>query len=303
MLTVCKEERDLNILISGGTGFVGKHLTNRLINKGHHVFIITRTPQAYESTENVTYLHYDAKLLPRIHAVINLAGDSLFGYWTKRKKERILSSRINTTQTLINLMKQLPEKPQAFISASAVGFYGTSHDVIFTEKTIQPGDDFLARVVVDWEKTARQAIDAGIRTVILRLGVILGEEGALPLMSLPVKLGVGGKIGSGEQWTSWIHIDDVISLILFSLENHQLEGPINATAPHPVRNKDLIRTLAYFLKRPYWFPTPASVMRLAMGEMSELITKGQFVLPQKALDNGFTFKYPTLEAALKEISL
>ena len=293
----------MNILVSGGTGFVGKHLTNRLIHKGHHVFIITRTPQAYESTENVTYLHYDAKLLPRIHAVINLAGDSLFGYWTKRKKERILSSRINTTQTLINLMKQLPEKPQAFISASAVGFYGTSHDVIFTEKTIQPGDDFLARVVVDWEKTARQAIDAGIRTVILRLGVILGEEGALPLMSLPVKLGVGGKIGSGEQWTSWIHIDDVISLILFSLENHQLEGPINATAPHPVRNKDLIRTLAYFLKRPYWFPTPASVMRLAMGEMSELITKGQFVLPQKALDNGFTFKYPTLEAALKEISL
>lgn len=293
----------MNILVSGGTGFVGKHLTNRLINKGHHVFIITRTPQAYESTENVTYLHYDAKLLPRIHAVINLAGDSLFGYWTKRKKERILSSRINTTQTLINLMKQLPEKPQAFISASAVGFYGTSHDVIFTEKTIQPGDDFLAHVVVDWEKTARQAIDADIRTVILRLGVILGEEGALPLMSLPVKLGVGGKIGSGEQWTSWIHIDDVISLILYSLENHQLEGPINTTAPHPVRNKDLIRTLAYFLKRPYWFPTPASVMRLAMGEMSELITKGQFVLPQKALDNGFTFKYPTLEAALKEISL
>lgn len=276
-------------------------MTQRLISRGHHVYILTRTPHVYHNTDNTSYLNYHTVSLPHIHAVINLAGDSLFGYWTKKKKERILSSRINTTETLIELMKKLPEKPKVFISASAVGFYGTNDQFIFTEETNQPGDDFLANVVVQWEKTARRAIDIGIRTVLLRLGVILGEEGALPLMSLPVKFGIGGKIGKGEQWTSWIHIDDVVSLILFSLENHQLEGPINATAPHPVRNKDLIKTLAHVLKRPYWLPTPAPAMRLAMGEMSELITKGQYVLPKKAEDHGFKFSYPTLISALKAI--
>lgn len=291
----------MNILISGGTGFVGRHLTHRLVNDGHHVYILTRTPHAYKNSNHTTYLNYEANTLPHIHAVINLAGDSLFGYWTHKKKERILSSRINTTQTLIELMKQLPEKPNTFISASAVGFYGTSEDLIFTENTDKPGDDFLAQVVVKWEKTARQAIDLGIRTTLLRLGVILGHEGALPLMSLPVKLGVGGRIGNGEQWTSWIHIDDVVSLILFSLENDQIEGPINATAPHPARNKEFIKTLAHVLKRPYWFPTPAPVMRLVVGEMSELITKGQYVLPHKAKECGFKFSYPSLEDALKTL--
>lgn len=294
----------MNILITGGTGFVGKRLTETLKKQGHHVFILTRSVEKHQNIANETYLDYTYPVdtLPDMYAVINLAGESLFGYWSESKKERILSSRIETTEKVIHLMKQMKHQPTVFISGSAVGFYGTSTELIFTEKTNTSGNDFLADVASRWEKIASQAEHLGIRTVYTRFGVILGDQGALPLMSLPVKLFLGGKIGNGEQWMSWVHVDDVVNLILFCINNATIEGPVNVTSPEPKRNKAFLKTLAKVLKRPYWFPTPAPLMKVAMGEMSELITNGQYVLPQKAIDHGFEFSYPQIEAALSEIN-
>lgn len=292
------------ILIAGGTGFVGKHLTKALQEKGHHIYILTRSPEAYDNNEQTTYISYENKTtdMPDFLAVINLAGDSLFGYWTAEKKENILKSRLETTEKIILFMKQMKTKPSVFINASAIGFYGTSLDHIYTEKTTDAGTDFLADVVMQWEAVAKQAEALGIRTVYTRFGVILGTKGALPLMRLPVKLFAGGKIGSGEQWTSWVHIDDLVQLIVFSLFNEAITGPVNVTSPEPKRNKDFTKILAKVLKRPYWMPTPKFIIRLAIGEMSTLITQGQYVLPKKALDHNFQFKYPDLADALQEIT-
>ncbi|ALX48960.1 TIGR01777 family oxidoreductase [Lentibacillus amyloliquefaciens] len=292
----------MNIMITGGTGFVGTHLTKELTEKGHHVYVLTRSPEKRTDTNHIAYIGYDhpVKDLPRIHAVINLAGDSLFGYWTRKKKKVIRTSRINTTQKVIRMMEQMETKPDVFISGSAVGFYGTSEELIFTEQTINPGDDFLADVVVDWEQTAKQAEQLGIRTVYTRFGVILGQVGALPLMKLPVKMFAGGRIGNGEQWVSWVHIKDVVGLIHFCMFNEQINGPVNVTAPNPKRNKDFTRVLADILNRPFWLPAPAFMVWTAIGEMSLLIEKGQYVLPKKAKDFHYPFSYPDLKEALDE---
>ncbi|MFC4556825.1 TIGR01777 family oxidoreductase [Virgibacillus kekensis] len=293
----------MNILITGGTGFVGSHLTKELTAKDHHVYILTRSPDKHNDTERVSHIGYDDQEisnLPPIQGVVNLAGDSLFGYWTRKKKETLLSSRINTTQKLIDMIQKMDRKPDVFISGSAVGFYGTSEDLIYTERTTEPGKDFLAKVAVDWEKAASQAEQMGIRTIYTRFGVILGNEGALPYMKLPVKLFAGGKIGNGQQWLSWVHIYDVVQLIQFCLFNDHISGPVNVTAPHPKRNKDFTKILADALNRPYWLPTPAPLIRTIIGEMSMLITKGQFVLPKKVLDSNYQFTYPNLRAALEE---
>lgn len=294
----------MNVLISGGSGFVGKHVTKALIEQEHHVYVLTRYPEKYASTTNITFISYelDVRTLPVIHAVINLAGESLFGYWTKKKKEAILTSRIETTERMIDIMKRMEKKPETFISGSAIGYYGTSEDLIFTEETTMPGDDFLANVVANWEKTAMQAEDMGIRTIYTRFGVILGKEGALPYMSLPVKLFAGGKIGNGEQWISWVHIEDAANLILFCLQNQHIEGPVNITTPNPKRNKDFTKILAGVLRRPYWIPTPSPMIRTAIGEMSQLITKGQYVLPKKAETHQYPFAFPQLKDALQQIN-
>lgn len=293
----------MNFMITGGTGFLGTHLTKALKKQGHHVFILTRSADQHEDQDNETYIDYDVQVnqLPQIYAVINLAGDSIFGYWSENKKERILSSRIETTEKVIQMMEQMDNKPTVFISGSAVGFYGMSDEVIFTENTVTPGDDFLAQVVISWEKTASQANKLGIRTIYTRFGIILGEKGALPLMSLPVKLGVGGKIGKGDQWMSWIHAQDAVNMIIYCVLHDHIEGPINVTSPEPQRNKAFMIKLAKSLRRPYFIPAPAFLIKIAMGEMSQLITKGQYVLPQKACDHGFKFLYPTLEQALNQI--
>lgn len=295
----------MNILISGGTGFVGKRLTTSLLEDNHHIYILTRNPDNYTSKEKTTFINYDypAEELPAIHAVINLAGESLFGYWTKSKKESILNSRINITKRLVEMMKKLHKNPEVFISGSAVGFYGTSEDLIYTEATAQPGQDFLSKVSVEWEKTAKRAEELGVRTVFTRFGVILGTEGVLPYMALPVKMFAGGKIGNGEQWMSWVHAEDAVKLIQFCIADKNISGPVNVTAPHPKRNKDFTKVLAKVLKRPHWFTTPSPFIYAALGEMSLLLRKGQYVLPQKAMDHNFQFDYPYLEEALRDALL
>ncbi|CDQ42086.1 TIGR01777 family oxidoreductase [Virgibacillus salexigens] len=293
----------MNILLTGGTGFVGQALSAYLHTRNDHTYILTRSPENHKNTNQSTFISYQypPEELPVIHAVINLAGESLFGYWSEKKKQAILNSRIQTTERLIAFIKRLPTLPDVFISGSAVGYYGISEDLMFSENTSESGDDFLSHVTSKWEKTASQAEDLGIRTLYTRFGIVLGKDGALPFMSLPVKLFAGGKIGNGEQWLSWIHIEDAVKLIVFCLDHPKISGPVNVTAPHPKQNKAFMKILAKVLKRPYWLPVPSPFIFIAAGEMSQLITKGQYVIPKKALDHQFSFAFPYLEEALKNI--
>lgn len=294
----------MNILMTGGTGFIGTRLVDKLEQSGHHVYILTRSPKQYQDTTNISYIsfNYPMKRLPFIHAVINLAGESLFGYWTERKKTNIVNSRLQTTEKLIRLLTSMGTKPDVFISGSAVGYYGMNKNRIFTEKTITPGNDFLAKVCAKWESVAHTAEDLGIRTVYTRFGVVLDKrEGALPMMALPFQFGFGGKIGSGEQYLSWIHIHDCVHLLLHALYDERITGPFNITAPKPVQNNSFTYLLAKQLRRPAFFDIPATMMKIALGDMSQLTTDGQYVLPQKALDSGFTFQYNCLEDALEAI--
>jgi len=290
--------------MTGGTGFIGSRLVDALSAKGHHIYVLTRSPKQYADTTNISYVSYEypIKRLPFIHAIINLAGESLFGYWTEQKKKDILNSRIHITEKLMQFVTSMETKPHVFISGSAVGYYGISDDMIYTEKTSTPGDDFLAKVCAKWEKVAHTAEDLNIRTVYARFGVVFDKaEGALPLMALPFKLGLGAKIGKGEQYLSWIHIDDCVDLLLHALRNDKISGPLNVTAPYPIQNKLFTNILAKQLFRPAILSVPSTALKVALGDMSQLITDGQYVLPQKALDTGYTFRYKHVNDALASI--
>ncbi len=294
----------MNILMTGGTGFIGQKLINKLIENDHHTYVLTRSPKKHPNTANITFISYDYPVnrLPKIHGVVNLAGESIFGKWTNEKKESILKSRLDITEKTIQLISKMNEKPNVFINASAVGFYGMSDTQIFTEETKLPAKDFLADVVAKWENAALAAEDFGIRTVRTRFGIILdGDNGALFLMDKVFKSFIGGKVGNGEQWMSWVHIDDVINLIYYALTNDYVEGPINVTAPNPLRNKDFTITLGEALNRPTVFMVPKDAITLIMGDMGQLITKGQYVLPKRAIEYGYQFKYPDLKNALEAI--
>ncbi|MRH44654.1 TIGR01777 family protein [Aquibacillus halophilus] len=297
----------MKIAITGGTGFVGKQLTDELVKQKHDVYILTRSPERHQDTSQVRYVgwlkeeYHPEQELPQLDAIVNLAGDSLFGYWTKTKKDRILSSRIKATENVVDLIKQMEKKPQVLVNASAIGYYGTSTTDSFTENTTASGDDFLAHVTKKWEQTAKAAESYGVRTVYARFGIILGSEGALPMMTMPFKLMVGGKVGTGQQWMSWIHISDVVGLILFAINNNQIEGALNAVAPNPVRNKEFSQMIAKVMHRPYWLPAPSFAMKTVLGDMSMLVLKGQHVIPEKATLQHYSFNYPTLEDALENI--
>jgi uncharacterized protein len=297
-----------NILISGGSGFVGSHLTEVLIQYNFKIFILTRNKTNKPEHPNVTYIEWltpecrPEDELPNIDAVINLAGETINGRWTDEKKEKILHSRLEATNALLFLMNKLTDKPSLWINASAVGYYGTSETDIFTEETVQHGDDFLAKVVKAWETKAREAKSMGCRTVFMRFGVILGKDGgALPRLVMPYRLFAGGTVGSGKQWVSWVHIDDVCFLIKEVITNPAYEGPVNVTAPHPVTMKEFGQVIADVTKRPHWLPAPAITFRLLLGEMSMLILKGQHVLPETALNNGYHFKFPHIKGALQHL--
>src|SRR5690625_660852 len=294
----------MNILMTGGTGFIGARFVDKLETQGHHVYVLTRSPRQYADTANVSYISYQypIKRLPFIHAIVNLAGESLFSYWTEHKKAEILNSRLQATESLLRIVTSMETKPNVFITGSAIGYYGMNDQTIFTENTVIPGDDFLAKVCAKWENAAHTAEDLDIRTVYTRFGVVLDKkEGALPMMALPYKLGIGGRIGHGDQYLSWIHIDDCISLLLHALYNDQVKGPINMTAPYPVQNKEFTQVIAKQLCRPACFNVPKTALKLALGEMNQLITEGQYVLPQKALDTGYTFRYKHVDNALESI--
>ncbi|MFS0820123.1 TIGR01777 family oxidoreductase [Bacillus sp. 1P02SD] len=299
----------MKIAIAGGTGFVGKRLTDYLLDQNHEVFILTRNAT---KTSHHPRLHFVEWLkanstpeieLQEVDAVINLAGESLnSGRWTEARKKSILDSRVTATKEIVRLISSLPKKPKVLLNASAVGIYGTSESETFTEKSSEVGNDFLANTVSAWEQEANQAATLGVRTCLLRLGVVLGANGgALTRMVLPYHFFIGGTIGSGKQWLSWIHIDDVLKGIDFLLHHENVSGPVNFTAPNPVRMKEFGQTAGTVLRRPHWLPVPGFALQLLLGEMSILVLEGQKVLPKKLVENGFAFTYDTVEKALTSI--
>ncbi len=288
----------MRITLTGATGFIGKRLVAALLDRGDDLTILTRTPKA---GNNPRYVAWDAAKSLEADAVIHLAGESVAQRWTAEVKQRIRASRIETTRALVAALERAPRKPQVLISASAIGIYGSRGDELLTE-TSKPGSGFLEDVCIEWERESQRAADLGIRVVNPRIGIVLGAGGgALERMLTPFKMGVGGRLGSGEQWMSWIHIADVVGLILFVLDHADLRGPMNATAPNPVRNADFTAELAAALHRPAVLTTPAFALKLAFGEMAAVILASQRVLPRVALDAGYQFQFQDLRPALEDI--
>jgi hypothetical protein len=287
------------VLISGASGLVGRATVRALRDHGYDVLRLVRKP--VELPDEVSWAPGEVYLDPHrvVDHVVHLAGEPVFGLWTKEKKKKIFESRVRGTRTIADFCASRPKRPKTLISASAIGIYGDRGDEVLTEAS-SSGDGFLADVARAWEAAAEPARNAGIRVVHPRIGVVLSKEGgALAAMKLPFQLGLGGRLGSGEQWFSWIALDDLAQIIVTALEDRMLEGPINCAAPEPVMNRDFVKVLAYLLNRPAIIPVPAFAMRLLPGNMAEeALLASERVIPRRLLDAGFKFKHPELVEAL-----
>lgn len=301
----------MKILISGSTGLVGSAVIDSLSHQGHDLTRLVRPgtalrkPKATPARElpQVPWNPQSGLLNSRaeeVEAVIHLAGASIAGHrWTAAWKRELRDSRVSATRQLVASLRRLRRPPQIFIAASAIGFYGNRADEELTE-TSPSGTDFLAQLTVDWEAESVRAAEWGARVVILRFGVILAKDGgALPRMALPFRLGVGGRIGSGRQWISWVTLEDIVGIIRFALETNLLSGPANAVSPNPIRNAEFTHALGHVLHRPTIFPAPPFALRLALGEMADsLLLASQRVYPTKLQRLGFRFLHPDLEPGL-----
>jgi uncharacterized protein (TIGR01777 family) len=293
------------VAVTGAGGLVGSALVSSLRASGHRVIpLARRAPHAGEDA-----LRWDPSsgsitpAAPALDAVVHLAGESIMGLrWTAAKKQRIRESRTTATRLLVQTLVRLPKPPAVLISASAIGYYGSRGDEVLTEDS-RPGTGFLADVARDWEAATAAALAHGLRVVNSRFGVVLGARGgALAKMLTPFRLGVGGVVGDGRQWMSWIALDDVVGAIQHALVTETLRGPVNAVAPGPVTNAELTRTLGRVLRRPTLVPLPAFAARLAMGEMADaLLLASQRVLPARLQASGYSFRHPTLEGALRSV--
>jgi uncharacterized protein (TIGR01777 family) len=296
----------VDITVTGATGLLGTRLARELLAAGHSLHVLgRRRPSGLPSS--VRFSEWVAsedepppESIAKADAIVHLAGEPVAQRWTTEVKQRIRTSRVDGTRHLVNALTTQSRRPQVLVSASAIGFYGSRGDEILTE-TARPGDDFLARVALDWERAAEMAESLGIRVVRLRFGMVLGHGGALAKMLPPFRLGLGGRLSSGKQWVSWIHIEDAIRVILFALDNAAVQGAINATAPNPVTNADFTKELAAALHRPAIFPVPRLVLRMMFGEMADVVLASQRVVPKAALAAGFRFRHAELRPALARL--
>jgi uncharacterized protein (TIGR01777 family) len=301
-------ENSRRVLVSGATGLVGARLTARLLRRGDAVRALTRNPEAAARRLGVQVspvawdgLSVPGEALAGAAAVVHLAGEPIFaGRLTPERRRRIRSSRVEATRSLARAIGALPEsqRPRTVVCASAVGYYGDRGEERLSEES-SPGRGFLADVCRDWEAAAVAAEEHGARVARLRIGIVLAREGgALPRMALPFRFGAGGRLGDGRQWFPWIHIDDLVALILAILDDAGIRGPVNANAPEPVRNAELTRTLARVLRRPAPLRVPAFLLRLALGELAGELLGSRRAVPARALAHGFAFAHADLEAAL-----
>jgi uncharacterized protein (TIGR01777 family) len=302
-------EEGMHIFITGGSGFIGTHLARRFLGSDDNVRITAtgnrrRHPSLID--DRFSYISADTTetgewqtLAAEADLILNLAGRSIFHAWTEKYKTKMEDSRILTTRNLVNA---LPEKSEALLcSASAVGFYGNCGEIQLTE-TSPLGDDFLAKLADKWESEALAAEARGARVVMMRFGIILGAEGgAIPKMLPAFRLGLGGRLGSGDQWFPWLHIEDLYQAVRFLMAQTAIRGPVNFTAPQPIRQAEMAKLLGRLLKRPAFLPTPALVVKLAMGELGESLLASQRVIPEKLLTEGFQFSYGEIETALRDM--
>lgn len=297
----------MKVAITGGSGFVGQELTKQLTEQGHEVYILTRSDHPSTGPIHmVKWLTDDAKpyqYIDGMDAWINLAGVSINeGRWTEQQKQNIYDSRMKATDEILYLLKKVKQKPKVLVNASAIGIYPPSEQATYTESSQERGTDFLAKTVKDWEEKASLAERFGIRVATGRFGIILGKKsGALPLMALPYKMGVGGRVGSGNQWVSWVHVADVAKAILFVIGQEDFKGPFNITSPDPKQMNEFGSILGDVLHRPHWIPVPSVALKLVLGDKSQLVLEGQRVLPEKLLTYGFKFSFPDLHNALQNI--
>jgi uncharacterized protein (TIGR01777 family) len=299
----------MKVAITGATGFVGSRLVEQLQVKGHQPLILTRnktaTVRTFPNLEIVAYTPTESgswqEAISGCDAVVHLAGEPIAeSRWTPKHKQEILDSRKLSTQKIVEAIAKANSKPRVLVSTSAIGYYGTSETANFDENS-PSGNDFLSEVCRTWEGEAEKVKAAGVRLVILRFGIILGNGGALAKMIPPFQLFAGGPLGTGNQWFSWIHRDDLVNLIIESITRSDMEGVFNATAPNPVRMSELCQALGEKLHRPSWLPVPSFALEALLGEGAMVVLEGQQVLPKRTISSGFNYQYPTVKEALAEI--
>lgn len=304
----------MKVAITGASGFVGSRLVEKLHTEGNQVVVLTRNLAAAQkvfpdsSFPNVEVIAYTPtqsgswqQAITLCDGVVNLAGEPIAeGRWTPERKQEILNSRKLGTQKIVEAIAIANPKPKVLVNASAIGYYGTSETATFDEAS-KPGEDFLAQVCLDWEAEAQKVTQLGVRLVILRLGIVLGMGGAIAKMITPFKLFAGGPIGSGRQWFSWIHREDLVNLIIQALTRSDMEGVLNATAPNPVRMTELADTMGQVMNRPSWLPVPGLALEALLGDGAMVVLEGQQVMPKRTLASGFNYQYLTVKQALEEI--
>ena len=301
----------MKIAITGATGLVGSRLVSQLQQKGHQILVFTRNPskaqRVFSATSDLEVVQYTPqesgewqKRVSGCDAVVNLAGEPIAERWSPQQKNAIMESRQIGTRKLVEAIAMAEDKPKVLVSGSAIGYYGTSETSAF-EETSSSGNDFLSQVCQNWETEAQKVTEYGVRLVILRIGIVLANGGALGKMIGPFQMFAGGPIGSGKQWFSWIHRDDLVNLICQAVEREDMSGVYNATAPNPVRMSKLCQTLGEVMNRPSWLPVPDFVLELLLGDGAIVVLEGQQVLPKKTQATGFDYKYPELKPALAEI--
>ena len=303
----------MKIAITGATGFVGSRLVQKLNAENHQIIVLTRNlvkaQRVFPSLtfHNLEFVPYTPKesgkwqaSISGCDAVINLAGEPIAERWTAQQKQEILESRQLGTRKIVEAIAKAEVKPKVLVNSSAIGYYGTSETAIF-EETSPSGSDFLAEVCQNWEAEAEKVKEFGVRLVILRLGIVLADGGALAKMIGPFQMFAGGPIGTGKQWFSWIHRDDLVNLIVEAVTNEQMSGAYNATSPNPVKMKKFCQTLGEVMNRPSWLPVPEFALELLLGDGAIVVLEGQQVLPKRAQALGFQFQYPELKPALAEI--
>jgi uncharacterized protein (TIGR01777 family) len=299
----------MKVVITGATGFVGQVIVKQLLEAGDEVVVLTRNVAKAAITLGSS-CHYfqwnDSESLPPLEAlegadgIINLMGETISERWDENQKKKIYNSRINGTKKLVEALEKLKNGPKSFISTSAIGIYGNRGPEELNESSTV-ADDFLAKVCKDWENEANKARNHGVRLAIIRVGIVLGKGGGALAKMLPIfKLGGGGPLGSGNQYMSWIHVEDLASMYVEALKNPSIKGVLNGTAPYPASNREFTKVLGSAVKRPAFLPAPAFAIKIAFGEMSQILLEGQKVLPVKFKEAKFKFRYPTLEMAIKE---